>query len=81
MPLPQRPGFIGTDALEEGLPKHLERLVSLQDILQEPWGTRIFFAGGSQAEAEIRWHFSNSIMVLTNPKTYNIKIFRAEAKD
>jgi len=68
--------FICVDALDECLPKHLlELLVSLKDILQEPWRARVFVTGRPQVRAEITRYFTGSVIVPISPKTHDIKIF------
>jgi len=67
------PVFICVDALDGCLPKHLlELLVSLKDILQESWRTRIFVTGRPQIQAEITRYFTASVMVPISPKTHDI---------
>jgi len=66
--------FICIDALDECIPKHrLELLGSLKDILQESSGTRIFFTGRPQIEAEITKHFIAGVIVPVSPKAHDIE--------
>jgi len=66
--------FICVDALDECLPKHLlELLVSLKDILQEPWRTRVFITGRPQVRAEITRYFTGSVIVPISPKAHDIE--------
>jgi len=66
--------FICIDALDECLPQHLlGLLVSLEDILQESLGTRIFFTGRPQVGAEIEKRFTGSVIVPISPKMHDIE--------
>ena len=66
--------FICIDALDECAPKHLlELLVSLEHILQGSPGTRIFFTGRPQIQAEIEKRFTGSVIVPISPKTHDIE--------
>jgi len=66
--------FICIDALDECVPKHLvELLGSLQDILRESPGTRIFVTGRPHVEAEIVRYFTTGVIVPVSPSTLEIK--------
>jgi len=66
--------FICIDALDECLPQHLlGLLVSLEDTLQESPGTRIFFTGRPQVQAEIEKRFTGSVILPISPKTHDIE--------
>ena len=66
--------FICIDALDECTPQHLVGLlVSLEDTLHESPGTRIFFTGRPQVQAEIEKRFTGSAIVPISPKGHDIK--------
>ena len=66
--------FICIDVLDECLPRYLlEILVSLDEILYESPGARIFLTGRPQVAAEIRRYFTTGVIVPISPKTHDIK--------
>jgi len=74
--------FICVDALDECLPKHLlELLVSLKDLLQERWGTRVFITGRPQVRAEITRYFTGSVIVPISPKAHDIERYLEKKLD
>jgi len=66
--------FICIDALDECIPQHLlGLLMSLEDTLHESPGTRIFFTGRPQVQAEIEKRFTGSVIVPISPKVHDIE--------
>jgi len=74
--------FICIDALDECLPKNLpELLESLEVILQESPGTRIFVTGRPHVEAEVVRYFTTGVIVPISPSTNEIKRYLEKKLD